>query len=920
MLKRNVLLVFVLVLLLPGCTGLEDGMAAIRGEGGTIARSDGLAPAAEQARKIAAGRPSTAWETVVPHENADFIQFIDERRVLVGHIQVEAYLGVPSYSGLSLYDAGTGAKLWDAPRDHVGRGGEYSVIGVAPSVLVLGRSETALHLSALDPATGARRWNAALKAPLAHGLSADRTKFFVLSADAGRHVISAIDLSTGGQLWTRELADAAAKEHKPALLVDAQGLYVSGRTLLRLDGKDGRVAWSADAEELAAGSGAAAPLGGGILLWGPRSVALLDSATGRPRWRHRVAAGGVKLASALGAQVVLVATPDPASVVGGPSPVDTLSALDARSGRQLWTREVGGTVVSSVAAEQGVLAFSLEDAVVGLNAASGAVQFRRALPAAFRMAAPTSYQPAGQADLLHVREGRLYLSRESAGLVAYALPQGTELWRQGALTLDSRNYAFSTPGRTERLRTVLALGGQAQPMVAPAPSHFYQPVPSVQMQSLQRQYNALAIERQQAASRGDSGRAHWVGQHMQVNMQMQSFSRSMESAQQTLAAGVAAAGAIEAALKNMAFNGAMTRVTMEINQAARLHREAFQGRYWLRPYIDGWDSGALGVTVVDLDTGRRHDLAHSPLILAFSQNGVEAPQLALDPGGARLLTVGVGLKPELYQPYVLWKVRLPRPSLLAYDLAGLPYADTNPAVEQRLARAEAAPASREQDFVEAARIGNVVAVRRLLDAGVDVNTPTLHGFTALMMAADAGNESLARLLLLRGANVKVIAAGHSALDFASSAPVEKLLADSGAPARTQKGAPARGPTLDGGEIIDASYKPKVLVAFGSGSGEQIALVETPAGPAMLARNFDGSGVLYKTRWRDEQGDHYSMCINLPNGGGAAYEFIVPADRRKNSLFLTYQPGSYKVVPLDGGQRRPLPRPSAAYSMVTLAPK
>src|SRR5690606_11308472 len=116
-----------------------------------------------------------------------------------------------------------------------------------------------------------------------------------------------------------------------------------------------------------------------------------------------------------------------------------------------------------------------------------------------------------------------------------------------------------------------------------------------------------AFERSRALGRGDTARAGWLSEQMSVNLKMQSFNQSMELAQQTLASAVALSGAIESALRNQALNGAVDRLTMDINRAARLHREAFRGRYWLRPYVDALNDKVQGVTLVDLDTGRRPD-------------------------------------------------------------------------------------------------------------------------------------------------------------------------------------------------------------------------------------------------------------------------------------------------------------------------
>ena len=70
-----------------------------------------------------------------------------------------------------------------------------------------------------------------------------------------------------------------------------------------------------------------------------------------------------------------------------------------------------------------------------------------------------------------------------------------------------------------------------------------------------------------------------------------------------------------------------------------------------------------------------------------------------------------------------------------------------------------APPARAQnlneDFLVAARKGDVAKLKELLDKGVDVNTKTQYGATALAYACDKGHIEVVKLLLERGANVNV---------------------------------------------------------------------------------------------------------------------------------------------------------------------
>jgi hypothetical protein len=65
------------------------------------------------------------------------------------------------------------------------------------------------------------------------------------------------------------------------------------------------------------------------------------------------------------------------------------------------------------------------------------------------------------------------------------------------------------------------------------------------------------------------------------------------------------------------------------------------------------------------------------------------------------------------------------------------------------------PGDKADALAEAARKGDPVVVKKLLDDGVDVNTKFRYGATALSYACDRGHLDVVKLLLDRGADVNV---------------------------------------------------------------------------------------------------------------------------------------------------------------------
>ena len=113
---------------------------------------------------------------------------------------------------------------------------------------------------------------------------------------------------------------------------------------------------------------------------------------------------------------------------------------------------------------------------------------------------------------------------------------------------------------------------------------------------------------------------------------------------------------------------------------------------------------------------------------------------------------------------------------------------------------DAAKDGRAEALWEAARKGDAAAVKTLLDAGVDVNTPFRYGATALSYACDRGHLEVVRVLLERGADANV--EGHLLRRHAAVVGVEpgadaeaRARADSRAAAEARRARPGSRPDL-----------------------------------------------------------------------------------------------------------------------------
>jgi ankyrin repeat protein len=160
-----------------------------------------------------------------------------------------------------------------------------------------------------------------------------------------------------------------------------------------------------------------------------------------------------------------------------------------------------------------------------------------------------------------------------------------------------------------------------------------------------------------------------------------------------------------------------------------------------------------------------------------------------------------------------------------------------------LALAQAPPLTKAEQLQDAARKGDAVAVGKLLDEGVDVNTRFRYNATALFYACDHGHVDVVKVLLDHGADmgVKDTFYGFTPLLEAASpaqkkrpehTEIVKLLIAKGAPGREtvlpiaiQSGDTAVAKILLDSGIPAASLSESLEIAKAADKADMVALLE-----------------------------------------------------------------------------------------------
>ncbi len=622
-------------------------------------------------------QPATTWETPAHGEAADFLEFISDNRLLVGVIDVNRH-AAPGHSKLYLVDANTGSLLWEYERDNLS-GGSYSLLLTEPHLLLLGADSRSARFDALDQASGREVWDLKVDAPYSVAIALEQQRLLVLFRDGSRWKLRAVDIERGKQAWELSLDESLATKSTPASVTVAAGsAYVLGRAIVEVSIADGSVTRTIDAAPLAADGGTALSLEDGMLAWDAGSVSYVDRASGTARWTS-TADAPIQSVVVAGGHIVQASGEDVEHTV--------LSLLDPASGRARWTYEVAGPVLSPLASDAGLLLFTTDSALVGIDTTEGHAAFVSDFPDEMAAGSPSHAEMMGLPDVLRSEAGRLFVSRERAGLSAFDVPTGTLDWYQRhydanlpALnyTADGRYaYVYQTLFATGRMEA----GGQVTPPASLAAVN-RSTSSSPLLATAQRDYSA-ARSRYDALQRDPSptaGERRGAVEGVRLAAEGQLAATNMDIAIGRFNAGmglvnslVGLADAVGQMVQRKGQQGLIDRAQLSMQGAMLAQHRLFQSGRYLRPfYLVG---RGRGVTVVQTVSGRRRDLIFSPHSAPSIGYGLDMPTFAVSPAGDRLVAFGISLHSERYERRGKWNTHLPNYSILSYDLDNLKFVD-----------------------------------------------------------------------------------------------------------------------------------------------------------------------------------------------------------------------------------------------------
>jgi len=622
---------------------------------GETASRDAFTEVSQKAPQFAASAGPVAFEMPVEYESADFIEFLDERRFVVGSVAVGSKLGIPRHGPVFAYDARSGKELWQTARESR-PDGSYRLVATEPRLVLVGDDERSGDVGALDPVTGRRLW----LQRTGSGAIVQPAGDLILVLNDGAGGLTAYDGATGARRWQRAVDGARATDRTVRLAVAGAVAVVIGARVLAFDLATGTPRWQAEHEVFGADTATFA-VPDRLGLWSARGTLAVDGSTGVVRWSRLEPRKGVKgVYGADGAVLRVLAD----------SAGDVVEALETADGRLRWTAPVEAAVVSPVVVAGGRCHLTTSERALGFDMGRGRRTMAAALPPNFVARAPQQARLLGVPDVLVIRGDRLVVWRDLAGICSVGLTDGTVAWQQPPyrrygdtwIAEYSADEAAGVQATCSGLSPTSVPSGGLIPLSKPGPNPF--------LTAAERRHADVMANR-----RSDSlDKSIATGGVMNAQGIASSFARA-QAAVDFGASMIAAAQAMRRANQMRAQEGLRQRFQMLGRAMMRRRTEALQGRFFLDPFLAR--GAGRGLTLVDLDGGERADFLYAPLVVPLLDFSVDLLCFALAPDGSRLVTVGLGFDPARYEPMTKWRWRLPRLMLTAFDVARVRFTTDN---------------------------------------------------------------------------------------------------------------------------------------------------------------------------------------------------------------------------------------------------
>ncbi len=696
----------------------------------------------ERLPELTQGQPKPIWQTAMKAQETDFIEFLSKDRVLIGTIEAVGLAWEPKQKEIMLLNAVNGEIVWVSPRNSFGN--HQKLLLTAPVILLQGDKKCA----AINPKDGTLIWERP-PGDVNSLILPDGEHIVLFSQGKSSVSLSAVNMKDGGATWSASVENF--KEAKDIALeantVGAAVLLI-GPEVVAISGKTGQLLWRKPFPGTFGETAATIVLGEDLYFTDGSSIARSDPASGSIVWREEFQGNMVRNMTASDSTVFVILRE-----AGKDSSPDAIQALVRKTGKPLWKYNLLEQVQSAIMVEAQRIYLATESKLIAVDASRGSIVFQAAIP-------PNLQAPKLLPDMLRITNDGIVLARE-IGVMAVQKMDGRLLYAQSITDGAPFTFNYTTHNMNNAFKSVTPTNKREQLNIqntAMTNNLIYQMVLSNQqfMNAQQAQLTRIVAQYDKIGA---------------INMQMKYERQAANLA--LVAAGVNAFASFMGAIGTAAMEewriGRVAVMKAEVNQSHQTHTISLQKDFYIRPrYVQdrGWF-----LSLVNLKTGKRADILLSPYNKPLSQAAPNLPAFSIDPSGSRILSKGLSLnidQSEKYQKVASGKEsqrtaisnwNIPYPYILAFDLTSLRFGQTSE--NQTFLPKPIDPEKKKlnDQLISAAFDNNLDTVKKMLDAGADVNAVDEYGQTALMLAAESlklyGKNKIVKILLERGADISI---------------------------------------------------------------------------------------------------------------------------------------------------------------------
>jgi outer membrane protein assembly factor BamB len=714
--------------------------------------TDDPAPAVKATTETSPKMLKPLWQTKLNVQETDFIEFLSNDRVLVGTIDTNEMGGGLKPDEIMLLNSANGETVWTSPRDSYGS--DQTLLAVDPVILLQGSKKVA----ALDPEKGNTLWSLEKPGEKSCMLSARNLIVFLSRSKGQPTSLQAVNVKTGSEVWRTPLENYPEKKDvKIEVTAMADTVLLSGPQAAAFSASDGKLLWQMAFPGNFGSKAVVIPLGEELYFSDSASITRADPKSGKQLWSEAISDGTFEALTASEHHLFVIIKGS------GENPPDWIAALDSDTGKQLWKSDLLERAASPVSIEGNLLYVTTPRNVIGMDALNGSAVFRSAVPTDLQSERllPDNLRIEGDRIIVARETGVLGVQKADGKLVFADHVRGGTGFTYDYATNKIRHAVMSQTPRSKKKKK-----RQEEPPRNPdsvAPDENYRVAMAQQKAAYESMAAYIHAGMMNSTNMITNATQPIINQHREdvlPGQHVYSIRDQQRAANLALVSTAAVAGVgIAASIINAKILGRrMESYQARVTQAIETHANSLQEKFYLRPAYEqhrGWS-----LHVVNLETGQRGNiLLSSDEDLAPDTLAANLP--AFSTNGSQIVSKGLGSNPETakrawHRKTWAGKVALASPSVLAFDLASVPFEPCSKSPTIATETADPAKRALDDQLIEAAFMSDIGTVRKSLDAGADVNALDAYGKTALMLAAESvamyNKTDIIKLLLDRGAD------------------------------------------------------------------------------------------------------------------------------------------------------------------------